>query len=199
MEQDLDNFGKAFKEFIRPHHCRHHNQNPTFVCIDTNCRNKGLICSLCLTINGSHKNHDSIEIHEFMANSLKAYRNDSKRTDLSDMLGRIEESYEELLKTLTDFHENFSNIIKEYISKKNEVHEEKQSVLFTESSLETLKACKFANVEDFNKALLILISRMSANLEINEKSEEENLKKMEFYLEDLNYETEFIGSELKKF
>lgn len=77
---------------------------------------------MCLTINGHHKNHDSIEIHEFMANSLKAYRNDSKRTDLSDMLSRIEESYEDLLKTLTDFHENFSNIIKDYISKKNEVH-----------------------------------------------------------------------------
>ena len=99
-----------------------------------------------------------------MANSLKAYRNDSKRTDLSDMLSRIEESYEELLKTLTDFHENFSNIIKDYISKKNELHEEKQSILFTESSLETLKACKFTNIDDFNKALLILISRMSANL-----------------------------------
>ena len=67
------------------------------------------------------------------------------------------------------------------------MHEEKQSVLFTESSLETLKLCKFANVDDFNKALNILISRMSATLEINEKSEEENLKKMEYYWEDLNY------------
>lgn len=72
-------------------------------------------------------------------------------------------------------------------------------MLFTESSLETLKACKFGSVEEFNKALNILISRMSTNLEINEKSEEENLKKMEYYLEDLNYETEFIGAELKKF
>ena len=74
------------------------------------------------------------------------------------------------------------------------MHEEKQSVLFTESSLETLKACKFTNLDDFNKALLILISRMSANLEINEKSEEANLKKMEYYLEDLNYEADFIGA-----
>lgn len=39
---------------------------------------------------------------------------------------------------------------------------------------------------------------MSSNLEINEKSEEENLKKMEFYLEDLNYEGDFINTELRR-
>lgn len=66
---------------------------------------------------------------------------------MSDLVHRIDESYEELLKILTDFHESFSTIIKTYISKKNELHTEKEAVLFTENSLQQFKACKFKSIE----------------------------------------------------
>ena len=38
---------------------------------------------------------------------------------------------------------------------------------------------------------------MSSKLEIDENSEEKMLEKTQFYLDDLNYETSFIGRELR--
>ena len=120
---ESENFSKIFKEFIKPYNCHLHKQTPTFVCIDTKCQNKGMICSKCLTINGPHKNHDSIEITEFLEHCMTATRkNDPKKNELSDLIRRIDEEFEELLKILTDFHESISTVIKTYISKKNEFH-----------------------------------------------------------------------------
>lgn len=48
-----------------------------------------------------------------------------------------------------------------------------------------------------NKTLNLLIGRMSSKLEIDESSEEKMLEKTQFYLDDLNYETAFIGRELR--
>lgn len=60
VEAEVQHFSKSFKEFIKPYNCSTHGQNPNFVCIDPNCKDRGLICSICLTIHGAHKNHDSI-------------------------------------------------------------------------------------------------------------------------------------------
>ena len=38
---------------------------------------------------------------------------------------------------------------------------------------------------------------MSSKLEIDESSEEKMLEKTQFYLDDLNYETAFVGRELR--
>ena len=92
-----------------------------------------------------------------------------------------------MLKILTDFHESYSTVIKSYISKKNELHTEKESVLFTENSLEQIKSCKFKSIDEMNKTLGLLIGRMSSKLEIDEHSEEKMLEKTQFYLDDLNY------------
>lgn len=54
-----------------------------------------------------------------MEHCLKAFNKDFKKDELSDLIRRIDESYEELLKILTDFHESYSTVIKSYISKKN--------------------------------------------------------------------------------
>jgi hypothetical protein len=54
-----------------------------------------------------------------MDQCLRAFSKDFKKDELSDLIRRIDESYEELLKILTDFHESYSTIIKSYISKKN--------------------------------------------------------------------------------
>lgn len=54
-----------------------------------------------------------------MDHCLRAFNKDFKKDEMSDLVRRINESYEELLKVLTDFHENYSTIIKSYISKKN--------------------------------------------------------------------------------
>ena len=104
VESDVQQFTKCFKDFIKPYNCHSHGQNPTFVCIDSNCKDRGLICSSCLTIHGHHKNHDSIEINKFMEHCLRAFNKDFKKDELSDLIRRIDESYEELLKILTDFH-----------------------------------------------------------------------------------------------
>ena len=48
-----------------------------------------------------------------------------------------------------------------------------------------------------NKTLNILIGRMSAKLEVDEKSETQILEKTQFYLDDLNYEISYIGRELR--
>ena len=66
IEAEVQQFSKCFKDFIKPYNCHSHAQSPTFLCIDSNCKDRGLICSICLTIHGSHKNHDSIEINKFM-------------------------------------------------------------------------------------------------------------------------------------
>jgi hypothetical protein len=66
-----------------------------------------------------------------MNHCLKAFAKDFKKDEMSDLIRRIDESYEELLKMLTSFHEVYSAIIKTYISKKNDVHNEKESFLFT--------------------------------------------------------------------
>jgi len=60
-----------------------------------------------------------------MEHCFKAFSKDFKKDELSDLIRKIDESYEELLKILTDFHESYSSIIKSYISKKNELHNEK--------------------------------------------------------------------------
>ena len=125
MKNEVETFLHRFDEFIKPYNCHTHQKNPTFVCIDANCKDKGLICSTCLTINGNHKNHDSIEINEFMEQCLKAFSKDLKKAEMTELIKRIDESYEELLRILTDFHENFSNVIKGYINKKNELHSER--------------------------------------------------------------------------
>jgi hypothetical protein len=46
-----------------------------------------------LTIHGSHKNHDAIEINEFMESCLKAFAKDFKKDEMSDLIRRIDESY----------------------------------------------------------------------------------------------------------
>lgn len=66
-----------------------------------------------------------------MEHCLRAFNKDFKKDELSDLIRRIDEAYEELLKILTDFHESYSTIIKSYISKKNELHTDRESVLFT--------------------------------------------------------------------
>ena len=63
--------------------------------------------------------------------------------------------------------------------------------------MQQFKSCKFKSIEEMNKTLNILISRMSSKLEIDEVSEEKMLEKTQFYLDDLNYEINFIGRELK--
>ena len=63
---EIETFTKSFKEFIKPYNCHLHKQAPTFVCIDPKCQAKGMICSKCLTISGPHKNHDSIDVTEFL-------------------------------------------------------------------------------------------------------------------------------------
>ena len=131
IEADLQQFSKCYKEFIKPYHVQAYGQNPTFVCIDANCKERGLICAQELTIHGAHRNHDAIEINKFMEHCLRAFSKDFKKDELSDLIRRIDEAYEELLKILTDFHESYSTIIKSYISKKNELHTEKESLLFT--------------------------------------------------------------------
>lgn len=123
---ELDTFSKAFKEFIKPYNCHLHKIAPTFVCIDPKCQAKGMICSKCLTISGPHKNHDSIDVSEFLEHCLKASgQNDPKRDEMTDLIRRIDEEFEDLLKILTDFHESISTVIKTYISKKNDFHTEK--------------------------------------------------------------------------
>ena len=77
---DIDTFSRAFKDFIKPYNCHLHKIAPTFVCIDPKCQAKGMICSKCLTISGPHKNHDSIDVTEFLEHCLKASnQNDPKR------------------------------------------------------------------------------------------------------------------------
>ncbi len=66
---------------------------------------------------------------------------------MSDFVRRIDDSYEELLKMLTDFHETYSAIIKSYISKKNDLHNERESILFTENSMQQFKQCKFKSID----------------------------------------------------
>ena len=41
---------------------------------------------------------------------------------MADLIRRIDEEFEDLLKILTLFHESISTIIKTYISKKNDFH-----------------------------------------------------------------------------
>lgn len=48
-----------------------------------------------------------------------------------------------------------------------------------------------------NKTLNILMSRLSAKLEIDSQSQELMLEKTQFYLDDLSYEASFIGRELR--
>jgi len=98
---------------------------------------------------------------------------------------------------LTDFHEAYSAIIKMYISKKNDLHNDRESYLFTENSMQQFKSCKFKSIEELNKTLNILIGRMSTKLEVDEASEEKMVQKTQHYLEDLNYEVTFIGQELR--
>ena len=52
-------------------------------------------------------------------------QNDPKRDEMTDLIRRIDEEFEDLLKILTDFHESISTVIKTYISKKNDFHTEK--------------------------------------------------------------------------
>jgi hypothetical protein len=85
-----------------------------------------MICSKELTINGAHKNHDAIDVTEFFEQCLVASKkHDPKKDELTELIRRIDEEFEELLKILTDFHESLSTMIKTYISQKNEFHTEK--------------------------------------------------------------------------
>ena len=54
---------------------------------------------------------------------------------------------------LTDFHENISNIIKEYIEKKNELHLKRQSMSDLDIALKNLEGCKFSSFDDMNRDL----------------------------------------------
>ena len=60
-----------------------------------------------------------------MEHCLKAFAKDFKKDEMSDLIRRIDESYEELLKMLTNFHEAYSAIIKSYISQKNDLHNDR--------------------------------------------------------------------------
>ena len=92
--KSMKDFTEKFHQFIKPYNCHFHQKNPTFVCIDANCKDRGLICSTCLTINGNHKNHDSIEINEFMEHCLKAYSKDLKKDEMANIIHQIDQSYE---------------------------------------------------------------------------------------------------------
>lgn len=59
--------------------------------------------------------------------------------------------------------------------------------------MQQFKTCKFKSIDEMNKTLNILISRMSSKLQIDEASEEKMLEKTQFYLDDLNYEISYIG------
>ena len=48
-----------------------------------------------------------------------------------------------------------------------------------------------------NKTLNILMGRLSSKLEIDSQSEELMIEKTQFYLDDLTYESGFIGRELR--
>jgi hypothetical protein len=65
---------------------------------------------------------------------------------MTDLIKRIDEEYEQLLKILTDFHETISSVIKSYISKKNDFHTEKESYLVIDNLLDQLKLCKFKSL-----------------------------------------------------
>jgi hypothetical protein len=54
-----------------------------------------------------------------------------------------------------------------FIQKKNEFHTEKESILFTENSLEEIKTCKFELIDEMNRTFGLLIGRMSSKLEID--------------------------------
>ena len=75
----MNTFKSKFNTLSQGQECKHHNELQTLVCIDKSCKSRGLICSICLTINGTHKNHDSIEIYEFVSEVLKTLRSDAQR------------------------------------------------------------------------------------------------------------------------
>ena len=59
--------------------------------------------------------------------------------------------------------------------------------------IEQFRSCKFKSIDEMNKVLNILVSRLSANLEVDSNAEEEMIEKTQFYLDDLTYEGSFIG------
>ena len=85
LAKDMSNFKSRFSTLSQGYECKHHNEPQSLVCIDKNCKARGLICSLCLTINGPHKNHDSIEIYEFVNEALKTLRSDTKRNTIGKL------------------------------------------------------------------------------------------------------------------
>ena len=112
---------------------------------------------------------------------------------MTDLIRRIDEEFEDLLKILTDFHESISTVIKTYISKKNDFHTEKESYLVIDNLIEQFRSCKFKSIEEMNKTLNVLMGRLSSKLEIDSQSEELMIEKTQFYLDDLTYEAGFIG------
>jgi hypothetical protein len=107
-----------------------------------------MICSKCLTISGLHKNHTSIDVVEFLEHCLKSSnKGDSKKDEMTDLIRRVDEQFEEILKILTDFHESISKMIKVYIAKKNDFHTEKQSYLIIDNYVEQFKNCRFRNLD----------------------------------------------------
>jgi hypothetical protein len=49
--------------FFLENTCEEHtNKKLNYICFDFLCKNKGLICANCLTINGKHKGHDTLEL-----------------------------------------------------------------------------------------------------------------------------------------
>jgi len=56
------------QEFFKNKHCLNHiKKRPNLVCLDYFCEHKGLICANCLTIQGKHKGHDSVELKDFLS------------------------------------------------------------------------------------------------------------------------------------
>lgn len=84
-------------------------------------------------------------------------------------------------------------MIKTYISKKNDFHTEKESYLVIDNLIEQFRTCKFKSIEEMNKTLNVIMGRLSSKLEIDSQSEEIMIEKTQFYLDDLTYESGFIG------
>jgi hypothetical protein len=177
--KELEEFEARFGEFIGAYSCAHHAKTPSLVCIDGGCRQPGLICSLCLTINNAHKGHDSVEIHEFMGRMLEQLhspRRAGRQAEAGELIDRIVESYDGLLKVLSDFHEQVSAAIKEFITAKSAHHQARENQLFEESILERLRGCNYDSLEAFNEGLKALIARIHPEtLEFTTDSDNRNL------------------------
>ena len=75
-----------------------------FICIDSNCKKKGLICSVCQ--NSSHSGHQALHLKIFLSEIHKNLMKSNSTNDEKDLLSlgeqlrRIEASKKEMEKVL---------------------------------------------------------------------------------------------------